>query len=165
MRSHDGIGLALVHGTVQHRGISLLGLIMQKCNPQFQVGAWISTEYCGCTCLCNGICNIESLLYAVVTVYISGMFMDHMLRRTMQKSDDRDCQSTDKVRQVLLDRKIGVTVLKGEGGYSSEVQRGDVRRKENASFCRSGSTKWMTSTGDYYRSGKSSRKRRFKHLT
>ena len=32
-------------------------------------------------------------------------------------------ESTDKVRQVFLDRKIGVTVLKGEGGYSSEVQR------------------------------------------
>ena len=68
--------------------------------------------------------NIESLLYAVVTVYISGMFMDHML----ENADAKNlmivvAESTDKVRQVFLDRKIGVTVLKGEGGYSSEVQR------------------------------------------
>lgn len=55
-------------------------------------------------------------------------------------------ESTDKVRQVFLDRKIGVTVLKGEGGYSSEVQRVVmcVSERRNASFCRSGSTKWMT---------------------
>ena len=66
----------------------------------------------------------QSLLYAVVTVYISGMFMDHML----ENADAKNlmiviAESTDKVRQVFLDRKIGVTVLKGEGGYSSEVQR------------------------------------------
>ena len=44
-----GIGLALVHmGQSNTGGISLLGLIMQKCNPQFQVGAWISgLKYCG----------------------------------------------------------------------------------------------------------------------
>ena len=116
-----GIGLALVHmGQSNTGGISLLGLIMQKCNPQFQVGAWIS----GLNIAVVLASAMESLLYAVVTVYISGMFMDHML----ENADAKNlmiviAESTDKVRQVFLDRKIGVTVLKGEGGYSSEVQR------------------------------------------
>lgn len=121
-----GIGLALVHmGQSNTGGISLLGLIMQKCNPQFQVGAWISGLNIAVVLASAMVYrNIESLLYAVVTVYISGMFMDHML----ENADAKNlmiviAESTDKVRQVFLDRKIGVTVLKGEGGYSSEVQR------------------------------------------
>lgn len=120
------IGLALVHmGQSNTGGISLLGLIMQKCNPQFQVGAWISGLNIAVVLASAMVYrNIESLLYAVVTVYISGMFMDHML----ENADAKNlmiviAESTDKVRQVFLDRKIGVTVLKGEGGYSSEVQR------------------------------------------
>ena len=32
-------------------------------------------------------------------------------------------QLTDKVRQVFLDERAGVTVLKGEGGYSNKRQR------------------------------------------
>ena len=121
-----GIGLALVHmGQSNTGGISLLGLIMQKCNPQFPVGAWISGLNIAVVLASAMVYrNIESLLYAVVTVYISGMFMDHML----ENADAKNlmivvAESTDKVRQIFLDRKIGVTVLKGEGGYSSEVQR------------------------------------------
>ena len=121
-----GICLALVHmGQSNTGGISLLGLIMQKCNPQFQVGAWISGLNIAVVLASAMVYrNIESLFYAVVTVYISGMFMDHML----ENADAKNlmivvAESTDKVRQVFLDRKIGVTVLKGEGGYSSEVQR------------------------------------------
>ena len=116
-----GIGLALVHmGQSNTGGISLLGLIMQKFNPQFQVGAWISGLNIAVVLASAMVYrNIESLLYAVVTVYISGMFMDHML----ENADAKNlmiviAESTDKVRQVFLDRKIGVTVLKGEGGYS-----------------------------------------------
>ena len=87
-----GIGLALVHmGQSNTGGISLLGLIMQKCNPQFQVGAWISGLNIAVVLASAMVYrNIESLLYAVVTVYISGMFMDHMLENAdAKKSDDR----------------------------------------------------------------------------
>ena len=77
-----GIGLALVHmGQSNTGGISLLGLIMQKCNPQFQVGAWISGLNIAVVLASAMVYrNIESLLYAVVTVYISGMFMDAPIR-------------------------------------------------------------------------------------
>ena len=32
-------------------------------------------------------------------------------------------ECTDKVRCVFLDEKKGITILKGEGGYTSETQR------------------------------------------
>ena len=87
LRSMMGIGLALVHmGQSNTGGISLLGLIMQKCNPQFQVGAWISGLNIAVVLASAMVYrNIESLLYAVVTVYISGMFMDHMLENADAK--------------------------------------------------------------------------------
>ena len=110
-----GIGLALVHmGQSNTGGISLLGLIMQKCNPQFPVGAWISGLNIAVVLASAMVYrNIESLLYAVVTVYISGMFMDHML----ENADAKNlmivvAESTDKVRQIFLDRKIGVDRIK-----------------------------------------------------
>lgn len=59
---------------------------MQKCNPQFQVGAWISGLNIAVVLASAMVYrNIESLLYAVVTVYISGMFMDHMLENADAK--------------------------------------------------------------------------------
>lgn len=121
-----GIGLALVHlGKSNTGGISLLGLILQKRNPQFPVGGWISGLNIAVV-LASGLIykNIDSLLYAVVTVYISGLFMDQVLESAEVKNLlIVIAESTDKVRQVFLDRRVGVTVLKGEGGYSSEVQR------------------------------------------
>lgn len=121
-----GVGLAFVHlGRSNTGGISLLGLIVQQQYPQFQVGSLISGLNIAVV-LASGIVyqNIDSLLYAVVTVYISGVFMDNMLesadaKRLMIVIAD----STDKVRQVFLNTRTGVTVLKGEGGYSSEAQR------------------------------------------
>lgn len=121
-----GIGLALVHlGKSNTGGISLLGLILQKCNPQFPVGKWISGLNIAVV-IASGVVyrNIDSLLYAVVTVYISGLFMDQILENAESKNlMIVIAESTDKVRQVFLNRQVGVTVLKGEGGYSSEVQR------------------------------------------
>lgn len=121
-----GVGLALVHmGNSNTGGISLLGLILKKCNPQFPVGKWISGLNIAVVIASGFIYkNIDSLLYAVVTVYISGMFMD----RILEDAEARNlmivvARTTDKVRQVFLDRNDGITVLKGEGGYSSEVQR------------------------------------------
>lgn len=121
-----GAGLALVHmGNSNTGGISLLGLILQKCNPQFPVGKWISGLNIAVV-IASGFVykNIDSLLYAVVAVYISGLFMDQILEGAEAKNlMIIVAKSTDKVRQVFLNRKVGVTVLKGEGGYSSEVQR------------------------------------------
>lgn len=121
-----GTGLALVHlGRSNTGGISLVGLILQKCSPQFKVGSVISVL--NFTVVIASVFvyrNIDSLLYAVVTVYISGAFMDRILAGAETKSLlIVIAQLTDKVRQVFLDERAGVTVLKGEGGYSNKRQR------------------------------------------
>lgn len=121
-----GVGLALVHlGESNTGGISLLGLIMQKLKPRFQVGGLISFLNIAVV-LASGIVykNIESLLYAVVTVYISGIFMDKILDQASAKNlmiVISEC--TDKVRNALVESQKGITILKGEGGYSSRNQR------------------------------------------
>ena len=121
-----GTGLALVHlGRSNTGGISLAGLILQKCSPQFQVGKVISVlNFVVVIASVFVYRNIDSLLYAVITVYISGVFMDRILADAEANSLlIVIAQSTDKVRQVFLDEGEGVTVLKGEGGYSNRRQR------------------------------------------
>lgn len=121
-----GIGLALVNmGKSDTGGISLLGLIIRNFNPQFQVGKLIS--FLNMAVVLASVFfykNIESLLYAVLTVYIAGKFMDNMIENAEAKSlMIVIAESTDKVRELFLDVNAGITVLKGEGGYSSEMQR------------------------------------------
>ena len=67
-----GTGLALVHlGRSNTGGISLAGLILQKCSPQFQVGKVISAlNFVVVIASVFVYRNIDSLLYAVITVYI-----------------------------------------------------------------------------------------------
>lgn len=121
-----GSGLALVHlGSSNTGGISLLGLIVQKIRPGFHVGAMISILNM-MVVFASGIVyqNIESLLYAILTVYISGIFMDKLLENVSAKNliiVISEC--TDKVRELFLDAQKGITILKGEGGYTSETQR------------------------------------------
>lgn len=121
-----GIGLGLVHlGRSNTGGISLLGLIIQKAKPQFHVGTMI-TVLNFLVVLISGVVfkNIESLLYASITVYLSGMFMDNLLENASAKElmiIISEC--TDKVQQVFLEKRKGITILKGEGGYTSEMQR------------------------------------------
>ncbi|MBU3811813.1 MAG: YitT family protein [Zhenhengia sp.] len=121
-----GVGLALVHlGASNTGGISLLGLIVQKLRPRFPVGGLISFLNI-VVVMASGIIykNIESLLYAVVTVYISGIFMDKILDQAAAKNlmiVISEC--TDKVRKALVESQKGITILKGEGGYSSRNQR------------------------------------------
>ena len=121
-----GVGLALVHlGSSNTGGISLLGLIIQKIKPQFNVGTLMSALNI-IVVLASGIVykNIESLLYAILMVYISGIFMDRILNNASAKNLILVIsQCTDKVRAVFLDAQKGVTILKGEGGYTSETQR------------------------------------------
>ena len=121
-----GVGLALVHlGASNTGGISLLGLIVRKLNPRFPVGGLIAFLNI-VVVMASGLIykNIESLLYAVVTVYISGLFMDKILDQATAKNlmiVISEC--TDKVRRALVESQRGITILKGEGGYSSRNQR------------------------------------------
>lgn len=121
-----GIGLGLVHlGEANTGGISLLGIIIQKINEQFQVGSLISGLNMGVVLASVFIYkNIDSLLYAVLTVYISGIFMDKIVNQAASKNLLLVmANTTDKVRDIFLKEHIGITILKGEGGYTSETQR------------------------------------------
>lgn len=121
-----GSGLALVYlGTSDTGGITMIGLVLQKRYPQLQVGTLVSCINI-LIVLSSGIIyrNIESILYATVTVYISGIFMDKMVN----DANSRDLmivmsECTDMVRCIFLEEKKGITILRGEGGYTSETQR------------------------------------------
>lgn len=121
-----GTGLAFVYlGTSDTGGITMIGLIIQKFFPQVKVAS-IASGLNILIVLASGLVyrNMESILYAVVTVYVSGLFMDKMVN----SANIRDLiivmsECTDKVRCVFLEEKKGITILKGEGGYTSETQR------------------------------------------
>lgn len=121
-----GVGLAFVHlGLSNTGGISLIGVIIQKINPQLQVGGLIACLNIAVV-FASGIVykNVESILYAVVTVYISGIFMDKLLESASTKNlmiIMSEC--TELVRQVLIDGHKSITILQGEGGYASRRQR------------------------------------------
>ena len=121
-----GVGLAFVHlGQSSTGGISLLGVIIKKINPRFQVGSLISLLNI-LVVAASGLIyrNIDNLLYAVLAVYLSGLFMDRLLNSASSKGlliVIAEC--TDRVRGVFLEEGRPITVLKGEGGYTSETQR------------------------------------------
>lgn len=118
-----GIGLALVHmGDANTGGISLLGLIIQKMKPRFQVGALISFLNIAVV-LISGIVykNIDSLLYAMLTVYVSGLFMDKILEQAYSNGlIIVISEKIDEIRSVFVNSKKGVTILNGVGGYSNQ---------------------------------------------
>lgn len=133
-----GIGLALVYlGNSDTGGITLIGLIIQKKYPQFQVGTMVSLLNF-IIVLASGIVyrNVENILYAIVTVYVSGLFMDRMVNNSNAKNlMIVMSEYTDKVRCIFLDEEKGLTILKGEGGYTSETQRvimGAVNKRDCA---------------------------------
>lgn len=131
-----GTGMALVHlGYANTGGISLLGVIIRYASPQFQAGSLIAGINMVIV-LASGIVyrQIDSILYAAVAVYLSGVFMDKLLNDAAAKNlllVMSDC--TDRVRSALVDEHAGITIVKGEGGYSSMTQRiiiGAADRKE-----------------------------------
>ena len=94
-------------------------------NGQFQVGSLISAL--NMTVVAASILvyrSIDSMLYALLTVYISGIFMDKIVNQAASKNlMIVMANTTDKVRNIFLQERIGITIVKGEGGYTSEKQR------------------------------------------
>ena len=118
-----GMGLALVHlGGSNTGGISLIGIIVQKIRPEFQVGTLISGLNMAIV-LASGIIykNIETMLYAIVVVYISGFIMDRTLANAyMNNLLLIISEKTEKIKEFFLEHHSGVTILKGEGGFSHQ---------------------------------------------
>lgn len=121
-----GIGLGLVHlARTNTGGISLLGLLLQKAYPQFRIGS-LMIMLNMIVVLLSGLIyqNIESMFYALLAVYLSGVFMDklvdHMLTNTCMIIVS---EATDAVCNIITRAGHGVTVLQGQGGYLGGRQR------------------------------------------
>lgn len=117
-----GLGLALVHlAESTTGGLTILGVILQKKYPQFEVGKLIFFLNF-LVVIASGFVfkNIEAVLYAVVAIYASSKCMDGIIyglntnKFVVIISDENE-----KVKESLLEcTKKGVTVLSGVGGYS-----------------------------------------------
>ena len=121
-----GLGLGFVYlGGADSGGITLLGQMIRSVRPSLPIGGLISSINF-LVVLSSGVVykNIESILYATLTVYISGMFMDRLVEAVRSKDlFIVISQCTDKVRCMMVQNNNSITVLKGEGGYTSETQR------------------------------------------
>lgn len=121
-----GVGLALVHmGFSNTGGISLLGLIVHKKSPKLQIGTLLSVLNI-LVVAASGVVyrNPESMLYAMLTVYISGMFMDKMIEHAESKNlMIIISEQPDEVKNMFVQERKGITILKGEGGYTQEKKK------------------------------------------
>lgn len=117
-----GVGLALVHMTESTTGgLTILGVILQKRYPQFEVGKLIFvlnlTVVAASAFVFN---NIESVLYAVIAIYISSMCMDSIIcgfnnnKFVVIISDHNE----EVKAHISHATHKGFTILSGVGGYS-----------------------------------------------
>ncbi|MEG0320081.1 MAG: YitT family protein, partial [Niameybacter sp.] len=117
-----GVGLALVHMTESTTGgLTILGVILQKKYPQFEVGKLIFvlnlTVVAASAFVFN---NIESVLYAVIAIYISSMCMDSIVcGLNKNKFVVIISDHNEEVKAYISDTTHkGFTILNGVGGYS-----------------------------------------------
>lgn len=121
-----GIGLAVMHGGGANTGgVTLLGLILQKVFPNFQMGGLLTVLNIGVVAASAFVYrDIDSLLYAVICVYISGIVMNNVIgglgeKRLMIVISDYSRQ----IKEIFVSKRNGVTLLRGEGGYSKEARQ------------------------------------------
>lgn len=117
-----GVGLALVHMAESTTGgLTILGVILQKQFPQFEVGKLIFllnlTVVAASALVFN---NIESVLYAVIAIYISSMCMDGIIcGLNNNKFVVIISDHNEEVKTYISDATHkGFTILNGVGGYS-----------------------------------------------
>lgn len=119
-----GMGLALVHiAESTTGGLTILGVILQKKFPQFEVGKLIfALNFL--VVLVSGVVfkNIEAVLYAVIAIYASSKCMDGLVYGlNANKFVVIISNQNEEIKQSILDcTKKGVTILNGVGGYSED---------------------------------------------
>ena len=121
-----GIGLAVMYaGGVSTGGMPLLGLILQKVFPNFQMGGLLTVLNIGVVITSAfGYRDINSLLYAVICVYISGIVMNNGIGGLGEKRlMIVIAEYSRQIREILVSKRNGVTLLRGEGGYSKEARQ------------------------------------------
>ncbi len=104
-------------------GIDIIAKLIQINHPHFSFGKSVLI-FDGFVIILGGIVyrNIESMLYAAVVTFVSAQVLDYVIfgvsrGATIMVITDKG----DKIRHIILnDFNRGVTVLKGQGGYSKQ---------------------------------------------
>ena len=102
-----------------------MGLTLQKVSPNFQMGGLLTVLNVGVVTASAFVYgDIDSLLYAVICVYVSGIAVTGVTgslgeKRLMIVISDYSRQ----IKEILVSKRNGVTLLRGEGGYSKEARQ------------------------------------------
>lgn len=135
-----GVGLALVHMAESTTGgLTILGVILQKRYPQFEVGKLIfllNFTVVAVSAVVFG--NIESALYGIIAIYISSMCMDGIIcGLNNNKFVVIISDHNEEVKAYISDTtRKGLTILNGVGGYSEN--------EKQVIFCAIGKNEYAT---------------------
>lgn len=135
-----GVGLALVHMAESTKGgLTILGVILQKKFPQFEVGKLIfvlNLTVVGASAIVFN--NIESVLYAIIAIYISSMCMDGMIcSLNNNKFVVIISDHNEEIKTYISDStRKGFTIMNGIGGYSESDKQ--------VIFCALGKNEYVT---------------------
>lgn len=110
-------------------GTDIVAKILRKRMPQFEMGKlFILVDMVVVALSASVFGNIENAIYSAICVVITGQVMDRILyggqgaRMLFIMSD-----SAEKISRRLIDMDMGITYLKGRGGYTD--------REKNVIIC------------------------------
>lgn len=104
-------------------GIDIIAKLIQINHPHFSFGKSVLI-FDGFVILLGGIIyrNIDAMLYAAVVTFVSAQVIDYVIYGVSRGATIMVITNKgDKIRKIILnDFNRGVTVLKGQGGYSNQ---------------------------------------------
>ena len=104
-------------------GVDIIAKLIQLKNPHISMGRSILLFDAAIVVL-GGIVygNVESMLYAAVVIFVSAQVLDYIIYGVSRGAMIMIItKKSDEIRRMIInDFNRGVTVLKGQGGYSGE---------------------------------------------
>ncbi len=104
-------------------GVDIIAKLIQIKSPQISIGRSILL-FDAVIVILGGLIygNFESMLYAAVVIFVSTQVLDYIIYGVSRGAMILIItQESEKIRRMIIsDFDRGVTVLKGQGGYSSE---------------------------------------------
>lgn len=104
-------------------GVDIIAKLVQIKYPHISIGKSIII-FDGIVVLLGGIVywNVESMLYASVVIFVSAQVLDYIIYGVSRGATIMIIsEKSDEIRHIIIsDFQRGVTVLKGQGGYSGQ---------------------------------------------
>lgn len=104
-------------------GVDIIAKLIQIKHPHISVGKSILV-FDGIIVVLGGIVyrNVESMLYASVVIFVSAQVLDYIIYGVSRGATIMIItEKSDEIRRIIInDFNRGVTVLKGQGGYSGQ---------------------------------------------